>query len=144
MHTNRDFNPLLPGTLPTPYTHSYLLMYLRALFENMHWIYQTCPKCDKKLIGMVITTGEVPTFRISPVGGLKTQNCPRKSAVTCAHTHTHCTWMHTCTHHLAYYTDGDFWRREHHGMFLSRGLKWYWGKIISPETKSRGLIFFPK
>ena len=29
-------------------------------------------------------------------------------------------------------------------MFLSRGLKWYWGKIISPETKSRGLIFFPK
>ena len=38
-----------------------------------------------------------------------------------------------------YYTDGDFWRREHHGMFLSRGLKWYWGKIISPETKSRDL-----
>ena len=22
-----------------------------------------------------------------------------------------------------HYTDGDFWRREHHGMFLSRGLK---------------------
>ena len=38
-----------------------------------------------------------------------------------------------------HYTDGDFWRREHHGMFLSRGLKWYWGKIISPETKSRDL-----
>ena len=34
---------------------------------------------------------------------------------------------------------GDFWRREHHGMFLSRVLKWYWGKIISPETKSRDL-----
>ena len=31
-------------------------------------------------------------------------------------------------------TDGDFWRREHHRMFLSRGLKWYLGKIISPET----------
>ena len=28
---------------------------------------------------------------------------------------------------------------KHHGMFLSRGLKWYWGKIISPETKSRDL-----
>ena len=41
--------------------------------------------------------------------------------------------------HVAHYTDGDFWRREHHGMFLSRGLKWYWGKIISPETKSRDL-----
>ena len=39
-------------------------------------------------------------------------------------------WEHVRTH----YTDGDFWRREHHGMFLSRGLKWYWGKIISPET----------
>ena len=38
---------------------------------------------------MVITTREVPTFRMSPVGGLKTHNCPRKSAVTCAHTHTH-------------------------------------------------------
>ena len=24
---------------------------------------------------------------------------------------------------IQYYTDGDFWRREHHGMFLSRGLK---------------------
>ena len=24
-------------------------------------------------------------------------------------------------------------------MFLSRGLKWYWGKIISPETKSKDL-----
>ena len=31
-----------------------------------------------------------------------------------------------------HYTDGDFWRREHHGMFLSRGL------FVS------GLIFFPK
>ena len=41
----------------------------------------------------------------------------------------------------AHYTDGDFWRREHHGMFPSRGLKWYWGKIISPETKSRDLYF---
>ena len=40
---------------------------------------------------------------------------------------------------VPHYTDGDFWRREHHGMFLSRGLKWYWGKIISPETKSRDL-----
>ena len=40
---------------------------------------------------------------------------------------------------MLHYTDGDFWRREHHGMFLSRGLKWYWGKIISPETKSRDL-----
>ena len=39
-------------------------------------------------------------------------------AVYCAHStlYTHC-----C--------------REHHGMFLvSWGLKWYWGKIISPET----------
>ena len=33
----------------------------------------------------------------------------------------------------------NVWRREHHGMFPSRGLKWYWGKIISPETKSRDL-----
>ena len=41
--------------------------------------------------------------------------------------------------HRWYYTDGDSWRREHHGMFLSRGLTWYWGKIISPETKSRDL-----
>ena len=43
-------------------------------------------------------------------------------------------WMNEVGEH---YTDGNFWRREHHGMFLSRGLKWYWGKIISPETKSR-------
>ena len=40
---------------------------------------------------------------------------------------------------VLHYTDGDFWRREHHGMYLSRGLKWYWGKIISPDTKSRDL-----
>ena len=26
---------------------------------------------------------------------------------------------------IEYYTDGDFWRREHHGMFLSRGLKYH-------------------
>ena len=32
---------------------------------------------------------------MSPVSGLKTQNCTRKSAVTCAHTHTH-------THKLCY------------------------------------------
>ena len=42
------------------------------------------------------------------------------------------------------YTDGDFWRREHHGMFLSRGLK----MILREDYKSRdeveGLIFFPK
>ena len=35
------------------------------------------------------------------------------------------------------------WRlccRENHGMFLvSWGLKWYWGKIISPSTSSRDL-----
>ena len=48
-----------------------------------------------------------------------------------------CALVILCVH--AHYTDGDFWRREHHGMFLSRGLKWYWGKIISPETKSRDL-----
>ena len=70
-------------------------MYLRALVYNMHWLYQTCPKCDKKLIGMVISTGDVPTFRMSPVGGIKTLNCPRKTAVTCAYTHTH---THTHTH----------------------------------------------
>ena len=43
-----------------------------------------------------------------------------------------------------HYTDGDFWRREHHGMFLSRGLKWYWGKIISPRDEVERLIIFPK
>ena len=46
---------------------------------------------------------------------------------------------HMKMYSMWHYTDGDFWRREHHGMFLSRGLKWYWGKIISPETKSRDL-----
>ena len=31
---------------------------------------------------------------------------------------------YTCTcMYVQHYTDGDFWRREHHGMFLSRGLK---------------------
>ena len=45
---------------------------------------------------------------------------------------------------LWYYTDGDFWRSEHHGMFLSRGLKWYWGKIIKSRDEVEGLIFFPK
>ena len=30
---------------------------------------------------------------------------------------------------------------EHHGMFLSRGLKWYWGKII---RQSRGTYILPE
>ena len=51
-----------------------------------------------------------------------------------------CQTIPICRNFYTYnYTDGDFWRREHHGMFLSRGLKWYWGKIISPKTKSRDL-----
>ena len=43
-----------------------------------------------------------------------------------------------------HYTDGDFWRKEHHGMFLLRVLKWYWGKIISPERSRGTYIIFPK
>ena len=43
-----------------------------------------------------------------------------------------------------HYTDGDFWRREHHGMFLSPGFE----MILREDYKSRdeveGLIFFPK
>ena len=53
--------------------------------------------------------------------------------------HSHCMVIAPFWFSVEHYTDGDFWRREHHGMFLSRGLKWYWGKIISPETKSRDL-----
>ena len=62
----------------------------------------------------------------------------------CCESYKSCTqWNHRQMD--KHYTDGDFWRREHHGMFLSRGLKWYWGKIISPETNSsRNIISNPK
>ena len=53
-----------------------------------------------------------------------------------ASTHIHDTHTHAVVStpdRRKQYTDGDFWRREHHGMFLSRGLKWYWGTYILPE-----------
>ena len=94
IHTNRDFNPLAGDASYALYTQLLFNVPAGSFFLNMQWIYQTCPNCDKKLIGMVISTGDIPTFRMSPVGGLKTQNCRRKTAVTCAHTHTH-THPHT-------------------------------------------------
>ena len=54
----------------------------------MHWIYQTCSKCDKKLIGLVKTSGDIPTCRTSPVRWLKTKNVPGCRSLQ-AHTHTH-------------------------------------------------------
>ena len=87
IHTNRDFNPL---TVDASYAIIYTIIFnctCRLFLRICIAWYQTCPKCDKKLIGMVKTTGDVPTFWMSPVSGLKTQNCPRKSAVTCTHTH---------------------------------------------------------
>ena len=80
------------------YTQLFLNVPAGSFLEYALNISNKCPKCDKKLIGMVKTTGDVPTFRMSPVSGLKTQNCPQKSAVTCAHTHTH---THTHTHFLS-------------------------------------------
>ena len=48
-----------------------------------------CLKIDKTLIGMGLTTGDVPTPRVSALMRLKTQKCPQMSVHTSAHTHTH-------------------------------------------------------
>ena len=53
-----------------------------------------CLKIDKTLIGMGLTTGDVPTPRVSALMRLKTQKCPQMSVHTSAHTHTH-THTHT-------------------------------------------------
>ena len=48
-----------------------------------------CLKIDKTLIGMGLTTADVPTPRVSALMRLKSQNCPQMSVHTSAHTHTH-------------------------------------------------------
>ena len=48
-----------------------------------------CLKIDKTLIGMGLTTGDVPTPRVSALMWLKTQKFPQMSVHTSAHTHTH-------------------------------------------------------
>ena len=53
-----------------------------------------CFKIDKTLIGMGLTTADVPTPRVSALMRLKSQNCPQMSVHTSAHTHTH-THAHT-------------------------------------------------
>ena len=54
-----------------------------------------CLKIDKTLIGMGVTTGDVPTQRVSALMRLKHKKFPQMSVRTRAHTHTH---THTHTH----------------------------------------------
>ena len=48
-----------------------------------------CLKMDEKLIGMGLTSADVPTPRVSALMRLKSQNCPQMSVHTSSHTHTH-------------------------------------------------------
>ena len=47
-----------------------------------------CLKIDKTLIGMGLTTGDIPTPRVSALMRLKTQKFPQMSVHTSAHTYT--------------------------------------------------------
>ena len=114
---NCDFNPLTGEASYAIYTITFKCTCTCGFFFKkniMHWIYQTCPKCDKKLIGMVKTTGDVPTFRMSPVSGLKTQNCPRKLHAR-ARTHTH-------THQTAIFVESIMMRLPSSASFAA----WWW------------------
>ena len=53
-----------------------------------------CLKIDETLIGMGLTTADVPTPRVSALMRLQSQNCPQMSVHTSSHTHTH-THTHT-------------------------------------------------
>ena len=46
-----------------------------------------CLKIDETLIGMGLTTADVPTPRVSALMRLKSQNCPQMSVHTSSHTH---------------------------------------------------------
>ena len=48
-----------------------------------------CLKIDETLIGMGLTSADVPTPRVSALMRLKSQNCPQMSVHTSSHTHTH-------------------------------------------------------
>ena len=62
-----------------------------------------CLKIDKTLIGMGLTTADVPTPRVSALMRLKSQNCPQMSVHTSSRTHTHThTHTHTPTHTVKY------------------------------------------
>ena len=59
-----------------------------------------CLKIDETLIGMGLTTADVPTPGVSALMRLKSQNCPQMSVHTSSHTHTH---THTAQHtHIAF------------------------------------------
>ena len=60
-----------------------------------------CLKIDKTLIGMGLTTADVPTPRVSALMRLQSQNCPQMSVHTSVRTHTH-THTHTQASQLHY------------------------------------------